>query len=110
MNSSIHLLTFLSLFSSPILPSCRLGGGKVLGIIPGALQAREQTGTEVYGEEIIVDAMHERKFMMYKASDAFVALPGGFGTLDELLEVVYAPHEPPLPHLSPHLTHDSFYD
>lgn len=61
----------------------------MLGIIPEALRSREQDGSIVYGEQIIVEAMHERKFMMYQRSNAFVALPGGFGTLDELLEVLY---------------------
>lgn len=37
--------------------------------------------------------MHDRKFKMYQASDAFVALPGGFGTLDELLEILYEDEE-----------------
>lgn len=65
----------------------------MLGIIPSALQVREQApDAPIYGEEIIVDSMHDRKFKMYQASDAFVALPGGFGTLDELLEVLYALH------------------
>lgn len=43
----------------------------------------------MYGEQIVVDSMHERKFKMYQASEGFIALPGGFGTLDELLEVLY---------------------
>lgn len=66
-----------------------IGGGKVLGIIPGALKAREQLEATHYGEQVVVDSMHDRKFRMYQASDAFVALAGGFGTLDELLEVLY---------------------
>lgn len=66
-----------------------LGGGKVLGIIPDALMPREATGVTHYGEQVVVDSMHDRKFKMYQASDGFVALPGGFGTLDELLEVLY---------------------
>jgi predicted Rossmann-fold nucleotide-binding protein len=65
------------------------GGGKVLGIIPSALKEREAHDPVVYGEQVAVDSMHDRKFKMYQASDAFVALAGGFGTLDELLEVVY---------------------
>jgi uncharacterized protein (TIGR00730 family) len=76
--------------------SIALGGGKVLGIIPGALMTREATKQVFYGENIVVDSMHERKFKMYQASDGFIALPGGFGTLDELLEVlcVYKIHNP----------------
>lgn len=61
----------------------------MLGIIPGALKAREQLEAVHYGEQVVVDSMHDRKFRMYQASDAFVALAGGFGTLDELLEVLY---------------------
>jgi hypothetical protein len=64
------------------------GGGNVVGIIPSALKAREQLDAVHYGDQICVDSMHERKFMMYQKSDAFVALAGGFGTLDELLEVL----------------------
>lgn len=59
-----------------------------MGIIPDALIQRETHGTIVYGEQIIVESMHERKFRMYKESDAFIALPGGFGTLDELMEIM----------------------
>jgi uncharacterized protein (TIGR00730 family) len=39
-------------------------------------------------ESITVDNMHERKFQMYKKSDAFIVLPGGFGTLDECMEIL----------------------
>lgn len=74
--------------SAKIYPSFK-GGGKVLGVIPEALKPRELIGSNDYGEMIIVESMHERKFTMYKNCDAFVALPGGFGTLDELLEVLY---------------------
>lgn len=60
-------------------------GGHVTGIIPHFLQHREQMLTEV--EDLIVtDDMHERKRLMFEASDAFVALPGGVGTLEELVE------------------------
>lgn len=63
----------------------------MLGIIPSALMAREADDPVHYGSQVVVDSMHDRKFRMYQASDAFVALPGGFGTLDELLEVLYVP-------------------
>lgn len=61
-------------------------GGQVIGIIPQALVDREWAHrgcTELH----IVDTMHERKRMMAERSDAFLALPGGIGTLEELFEV-----------------------
>ena len=62
-------------------------GGEVIGVIPSALQRREIAHrglTELH----VVDSMHERKAMMAQLSDAFAALPGGFGTMDELVEAV----------------------
>jgi uncharacterized protein (TIGR00730 family) len=60
-------------------------GGIVTGIIPDFLTARENALTGV--QELIVTAdMHERKRLMFERSDAFVALPGGIGTLEELVE------------------------
>ena len=63
------------------------GGGRVTGIIPGHLHAQE-VGNEAAGELIVVDSMHVRKQMMFERADAFVALPGGFGTLDETVEIL----------------------
>lgn len=60
-------------------------GGKVTGIIPTFLGAREQM-LEDADELIVVDDMHTRKKLMFERSDAFVALPGGIGTLEELVE------------------------
>jgi len=65
--------------------SVRAGGGTVTGIIPTALVARENPYTEV-DEYVVVDNLHQRKMMMFERSDAFVALPGGLGTLEELVE------------------------
>ncbi|MFG1346366.1 TIGR00730 family Rossman fold protein [Xanthobacter autotrophicus DSM 431] len=62
-----------------------LGGGKVTGIIPGFLVSRERAFAHE-AEIIVVDDMHERKRMMFERADAFVALPGGVGTLEELVE------------------------
>ena len=62
-------------------------GGRITGVIPHALVARElahQGLTELH----VVDSMHERKAMMARLADAFVALPGGFGTLEEFAEAV----------------------
>lgn len=60
-------------------------GAEVTGIIPRALQAREAVN-ENLTELILVDTMHERKMLMAERADAFLALPGGPGTLEELTE------------------------
>lgn len=60
-------------------------GARVVGVIPRALVAREQGHTGL-DELIVVDTMHERKRLMATHSDAFVALPGGIGTFEELFE------------------------
>ena len=60
-------------------------GGTVTGIIPDFLTARENALTRVQ-ELIVTPDMHERKRLMFERSDAFVALPGGVGTLEELVE------------------------
>src|SRR5712692_6550238 len=62
-------------------------GGRVVGVIPTGLFNREVAHTELT-ELHEVGSMHERKQLMYDLSDAFVALPGGLGTLEELAEVV----------------------
>ena len=61
------------------------GGGRVTGIIPKFLIKRENTLLNAQ-ELIVVDDMHQRKQMMFDRADAFVALPGGIGTLEELVE------------------------
>lgn len=60
-------------------------GGLVTGIIPDFLKARELALNEVH-EMVVTPDMHERKRLMFERSDAFVALPGGIGTLEELVE------------------------
>lgn len=62
-------------------------GGQVTGIIPTALFPRE-VAHQGCTNLIEVDSMHERKALMYERSDAFIALPGGFGTLEELAETL----------------------
>ncbi|WP_411348243.1 TIGR00730 family Rossman fold protein [Paenibacillus sp. WLX2291] len=62
-------------------------GGKVTGIMPGGLLHGERVHKEL-SEMISVDSMHERKAMMQQMGDAFIALPGGLGTLEELFEVL----------------------
>ncbi|KAI4351741.1 hypothetical protein L6164_006065 [Bauhinia variegata] len=61
-------------------------GRHVIGVIPKALMLKEITG-ETVGEVKAVEDMHQRKAEMAKLSDAFIALPGGYGTLEELFEV-----------------------
>jgi uncharacterized protein (TIGR00730 family) len=61
-------------------------GGRVLGVMPEFLRQREILFDEV--ETIVVRSMHERKMLMFEQSDAFVALPGGIGTLEEVIELL----------------------
>lgn len=60
-------------------------GGEAIGVIPTGLKRRE-VAHEALSELRTVNSMHERKAMMSELADAFIALPGGLGTLDELLE------------------------
>lgn len=60
-------------------------GGEVTGIIPRFLERREILMQDLT-ETIVTEDMHERKMLMYERADAFVALPGGVGTLEELVE------------------------
>lgn len=62
-------------------------GGKVIGVIPTRLQSAE-VAHDGLTELIVVDSMHARKQLMVGLSDAVIALPGGYGTLDELFEAV----------------------
>jgi hypothetical protein len=61
------------------------GGGEVVGVIPQELVERELAHSGV-SDLRVVGSLHERKALMAELADGFVALPGGFGTLDELLE------------------------
>lgn len=61
-------------------------GGRVLGVIPGFLVAAERQLDVV--ETVVVETMHQRKTMMYDASDAYIILPGGIGTLEEVIELL----------------------
>lgn len=62
-------------------------GGRVIGVIPEYLATVELTHPDV-PDMRVVGSMHERKATMLELSDAFVALPGGFGTMEELFEVI----------------------
>jgi uncharacterized protein (TIGR00730 family) len=61
-------------------------GGQVLGVVPAFLIGKERAMDEV--EHIVVETMHERKSLFYARSDAFVILPGGVGTLEEIVELL----------------------
>ena len=63
------------------------GGGKAVGVIPRFLLQRE-AGHPDLDETVVVETMHERKLTMFERSDAFVVLPGGIGTMEELFEVL----------------------
>jgi hypothetical protein len=62
-------------------------GAEVIGVLPEALNGREIAHTRLTSLELVL-TMHERKARMYELSDAILVLPGGYGTLDELLESV----------------------
>lgn len=84
-------------------------GGEVVGVIPKALASAEIAHDGV-SELHVVASMHERKAMMAELSDAFVALPGGFGTMDEFHEILtwrqLGIHDKPIGLLNV----DGFYD
>jgi len=62
-------------------------GGKAIGVIPKALAVKE-VAHEGLNELHVVESMHERKAMMADLSDGFIALPGGWGTLEEIFEIL----------------------
>lgn len=64
-----------------------LNGGEVIGVIPESLVSAEVAHREITQLHIVAD-MHTRKKMMYELSDAFLILPGGMGTLDEMFEIL----------------------
>ncbi len=63
------------------------GGGEVIGVIPQSLVDRE-VAYQALSDLRVVRSMHERKALMAELSDGFVAMPGGFGTLEELFEIL----------------------
>lgn len=62
-------------------------GGEVVGVIPGFMVEKELAHSRLT-QLVVVDSMHERKMRMHELSDAVIALPGGFGILDELFELL----------------------
>jgi len=83
-------------------------GGRVLGVMPAFLQDRERVYDDV--DTVIVESMHARKMMMFEQSDAFAVLPGGVGTLEEVIELMswrrLALHRKPIVFLNP----DGFWE
>lgn len=63
------------------------GGGKVIGVIPEHLM-RPEVAHQALTELLIVDSMHTRKRLMAERADAFVVLPGGYGTFEEMFEMI----------------------
>jgi uncharacterized protein (TIGR00730 family) len=61
-------------------------GGRVLGVMPNFLRRREVLYDEV--ETVVVQNMHQRKTLMYEEADAYVVMPGGVGTLEEIVELL----------------------
>ncbi len=64
------------------------GGGRVGGVIPEALKSKEGIAYDAADELVVTETMAERKTEMYRRADAFVTLPGGFGTLEEFMEIL----------------------
>jgi len=87
-----------------VAQGARAGGGRTVGVIPKALVHRELADVDA-DELIVTDTMRQRKQVMEDRSDAFVALPGGIGTLEELFETWTAGylgmHEKPVVMLDP---------
>ncbi|MBI1207988.1 MAG: TIGR00730 family Rossman fold protein [Azospirillum sp.] len=69
-----------------VADAAKAGGGEVIGVIPRALLRREVAHDKL-DDLRVVGSMHERKAVMASLSDAFIALPGGVGTLEEIFEV-----------------------
>lgn len=69
--------------------AARAASGRVIGVIPAALQKKELAyeGTDL-SELIVVTSMHERKARMAELADGFIALPGGYGTFEEICEMI----------------------
>lgn len=75
-----------------VADACLAAGGSVIGVIPEALVGREVAGRAVEHSGLtrleVVDSMHTRKARMAELADGFIALPGGFGTFEELFEIL----------------------
>ena len=89
--------------------SVKAGGGRVVGVIPEFMKERELAFTEA-DELISVITMRERKLLMETRADAFLALPGGWGTLEELLEILTLAHLETLQKPVIILNQEGYYD
>ncbi len=87
----------------------KAAGGRVVGVIPEFMKARELAFDEA-DELISVLTMRERKMLMETRADAFVALPGGWGTLEEIMEILTLAHLEVLRKPVVLLNQDGFYD
>ena len=92
-----------------VADGARAGGGRTVGVIPKSLVHRELA--DIAADELVVtDTMRQRKQVMEERSDAFLALPGGIGTLEELFETWTAGylgmHDKPVVLLDPHGHYD----
>ena len=87
----------------------KTGGGRVVGVIPEFMKARELEFTEA-DELVSVLTMRERKMLMETRADAFLALPGGWGTLEEMMEILTLAHLEALPKPVVILNQDGYYD
>jgi uncharacterized protein (TIGR00730 family) len=89
--------------------SVKMGGGRVVGVIPEFMKARELAYDEA-DELVTVVTMRERKLLMETRADAFVALPGGFGTLEEIMEILTLRQLDVVKKPCVFLSQDGFYD
>ncbi len=88
-------------------------GGQVFGVIPDGLFGKEVADTAITDLQVVA-SMHERKALMEKMSDAFVAIPGGWGTLDEFFEILtwkqIGIHQKPIGLLNHQVNSKGFFD
>ena len=96
-----------------VAQGCLQNGGYVIGVIPEALMTRE-LGLKECQELHLVKSMHERKALMADRAEAFLAIPGGFGTLDEIFEIItwrqLQFHKKPIVFLNHQHYFDSLFD
>ncbi|XVF02779.1 hypothetical protein REPUB_Repub04eG0203500 [Reevesia pubescens] len=95
-----------------VVTAAHLGSSKVFGVIPRALAIGNTAGKTV-GDEILVFCIHERINIMIANADAFIALPGGFGTLEEIFQIASWSqlniHQKPIGILNVNGFYDSFF-
>ena len=88
-------------------------GGDVIGVIPQDLDFREVSNRSI-GDLRIVNTMHERKAMMAELADGFIAMPGGYGTMDEVFEILtwsqLGMHDKPVGFLNINGYYDSLFN